>query len=236
MSEYPETKKFQSFDPRPKDSRQTSQKEINNFLVSLQNLPYESNWEAVPIHYDDYELSEEKDHFYYKGDGFEKQEISRKSVLKLQIREFIRNLHFELYKYEKDVMTNEHCYHITGNENQSSSEIWHNIRRYRVTASWFKIFSSCTNDAIKNLWSEKSDISNLAQVQWGIKYESTALQKYNERYSDPVEKCGIFFCKKIPFLAASPDGIDRKNCLVVEVKCPYSIRDSDPNINPPNFC
>ena len=83
MSEYPEAKKYQNFDPRPVESRNTSQKEINQFLVNLQNLPYESNWEAVPILYEDYELSDEKYNFFYKHFDFEKQEISRKSVLKM---------------------------------------------------------------------------------------------------------------------------------------------------------
>lgn len=245
---------------RPVQSRHTSQSEVNQFLIGLQNLNYESNWEAVPIHYEDYELTDQ-----------------RKIILNSQIQDFISNLLSELDNYKTDALSNESCCHITGRDNstlvrdvvtytkfrhtksvlyvfatypanyckvisvkgtesQASSDLWHNIRRFRVTASEFKAFSSCTNNAIRNMWEGKVDIADLAQVKWGKENEEKAVQKYNSTYTDPIISCGIFVSKQIPFIAASPDGIDVKNKLVVEIKCPYSRRDSDPNINIPDFC
>ena len=48
-----------------------------------------------------------------------------------------------------------------------------------MTASQFKAFSSCTNNAIKTMWEGKSDISNLAQVKWGSEKEKNAVAEYN---------------------------------------------------------
>ena len=117
LSEYPEAKKYQSFDPRPVESRSTSQDEVNHFLVSLQNLNYESNWEAVPIHYEDYEITNKKYDFFYEGCGFNRQEISRKSALKIQVNNFISNLNSEFSKFEEDALTNDYGYHIAGTDN-----------------------------------------------------------------------------------------------------------------------
>ena len=116
LSEYPEVKKYQSFEPRPATSRNTSHNEINQFLISLQNLPYESNWEAVPIHYDNYEISDEKYYFYYNKCDLEKQEISFKTVLCMQVHKFIANLKSEIDMYEADKLTNHVSCHITGRD------------------------------------------------------------------------------------------------------------------------
>ena len=86
------------------------------------------------------------------------------------------------------------------------------------------------------MWYGKQDILNLAQVNWGKTNESKAIQKYNSHYLDPVTPCGIFVSKQVPYIAASPDGIDTINKLVIEVKCPYSKRDSDLHTDLPDFC
>ena len=60
--------------------------------------------------------------------------------------------------------------------------------------------------------------------------------KFLSKFQNPITKYGIFVSKEFPFIAASPDGIDTKNRIVIEIKCPYSRRDADPNINPSDFC
>ena len=45
---------------------------------------------------------------------------------------------------------------------------------------------------------------------------------------------GLFISKKYPNYAATPDSITEN--LIIEVKCPYSIREKDPNVNPPYYC
>ena len=68
LSEYhAEAIKFQAFDPRPVESREPSKQRINDFLTAIQGLPHESNWEAIPPDYDDYELSDEKEFYFNKG-------------------------------------------------------------------------------------------------------------------------------------------------------------------------
>ena len=68
LSEYhAEAIKFQAFDPRPVESREPSKQRINDFLIAIQGLPHESNWEAIPPDYEDYELSDEKEFYFNKG-------------------------------------------------------------------------------------------------------------------------------------------------------------------------
>ena len=42
--------------------------------------------------------------------------------------------------------------------------------------------------------------------------------------------------KAKPWLAASPDRLDLKNKMVIEIKCPYNRRGVDPKINLPDYC
>ena len=73
MSEYhAEAIKFQAFDPRPVESREPSKQRINDFLIAIQGLPHESNWEAIPPDYEDYELSDEKEFYFNQGTVIQK--------------------------------------------------------------------------------------------------------------------------------------------------------------------
>ena len=61
------------FDPRPIESREPDKKRMNEFLTAIQGLtdsqglPYESNWEAIPPDYDDYEITDEKNFYFNQG-------------------------------------------------------------------------------------------------------------------------------------------------------------------------
>ena len=49
-----------------------------------------------------------------------------------------------------------------------------------------------------------------------------------------AEKCGMFLLKFYSYVAASPDGIVTCKChgkSIIEIKCPYSIRDKFINQN-----
>ena len=84
--------KFPCFDPRPVESRGFDQKKVNNFLTDIQGLPHESNWEAIPVDYDDYEISDEKYFYFNKTEDPIKLEDSRKDVLKKECERFVAYL------------------------------------------------------------------------------------------------------------------------------------------------
>lgn len=62
-------------------------------------------------------------------------------------------------------------------------------------------------------------------------YEKPAIQSFEKNYLKncvSVEKCGLFIMKKYPLIGASPDGLIDSDSIV-EVKCPYTAKDSPPN-------
>ena len=132
--------KFQAFDPRPVEMRETTKKEMNDFLTAVQGLTtHESNWEAIPPDYDDYEITDEKHFYFNKSETPNKHEESRKNVLKQECDLFVANLKASVEKYEMDPLSNSFAYHISGTEGQALIDLWHLIRLYRVTASKFKV-------------------------------------------------------------------------------------------------
>ena len=97
----------------------------------------------------------------------------------------------------------------------------------RITSSNYgKI---CKATAKRNLKSLATNIVspktfNSKATSHGIAYESVAIEKFGEMYTKSRE-CGLFVNSTYPWLGASPDGVvDGKS--IVEVKCPYSFKDS----------
>ena len=81
------------------------------------------------------------------------------------------------------------------------------------------------------------DISSVDAVKWGISHEADALKQFMAAMT-PHHDCelgclkasGLLVKSDEPYLAASPDGLFKCRCCgvsVVEVKCPYSIRDQE---------
>jgi len=62
-------------------------------------------------------------------------------------------------------------------------------------------------------------------IQWGTEMESTALRVFQEHKQLTVQPTGLWL-HPTGILGASPDGIIPELNAVVEVKCPYSVRDS----------
>lgn len=62
-------------------------------------------------------------------------------------------------------------------------------------------------------------------IDWGKLNEDNAIRAYEKATANHVAPCGLFISENHPYVAASPDGLV-KSLTVLEVKCPYSIRDS----------
>lgn len=63
---------------------------------------------------------------------------------------------------------------------------------------------------------------------YGIQFESIAKTEFETMYNCKVLPAGLFIDFKLPFLAASPDGLIG-NDGIIEIKCPYSAKDFSPN-------
>jgi YqaJ-like viral recombinase domain len=104
--------------------------------------------------------------------------------------------------------------------------------RKRITASNFGKFCKCKSDAalcnlVRRVAYPQKNLRTEA-IKHGKKYESTALEKYEELHFKKCEKSGLVIHKMLPFIAASHDAIIRNELgtiiSVIEVKCPYNAR------------
>jgi hypothetical protein len=219
--------KYFAFDPRPPHLRKTTQEEINSFHISHQamaNPPFNSldpmnppgtpNWLAsFKIYYKEYDISDER------------------KVQLCQLRKFfLANLEEDSATYHDDPLSTNSGYHITGSEDQAGSDLWFRARAVRVTASNMLDFTKNPNSVIrKNLWNEQPNLSHVAAIRWGRDHEKDALAKYQQYQGTFVDTCGLFVSRKFPFLGASPDGLVlEKNCLI-EIKCPWMMRETTPD-------
>ncbi|KAM7282672.1 uncharacterized protein ISCGN_002796 [Ixodes scapularis] len=124
---------------------------------------------------------------------------------------------------------------------QAKSPLWKAARRTRLTASCFGQAverESWTLKGLNNLTSSK-DLSRVRAVRHGIKYEPVAVQRYESclralGHDVQTFPCGILVHPECPWLGASPDRVvwdptETTPHGVVEVKCPYTLKDGGLN-------
>ena len=123
---------------------------------------------------------------------------------------------------------------------QSSSLLWFEHRRGRLTASKFgEICHTSLASPSKSLTEsilQKRTPPRTAALQWGIDKEPVAKEEYvrlmkGNHDSFEVTPAGLCVNPKAPHLGASPDGLTFCSCCgsgVLEVKCPYSVRETIP--------
>ena len=58
--------------------------------------------------------------------------------------------------------------------------------------------------------------------------EDRARQEYEDFTKNKVKKCGMFVSKKYAFISASPDGIIVDDEGLIEIKCPWILKDMRP--------
>lgn len=68
---------------------------------------------------------------------------------------------------------------------------------------------------------------NSAATSYGTNSEKVAKNMYRKKTKNHVHDCGVLVNPKFPFIGASPDGktCDNGQSGILEVKCPFSIRD-----------
>lgn len=122
---------------------------------------------------------------------------------------------------------------------QASSSLWYRFRAGRITASNFK--SVCRTSVehpsvslIKRICFPENYVFSSSSVQYGRENEKKARNTYFKKNSKlhsnlKIVDCGLKVNREFPHIGASPDGIVTCDCCgtgVVEVKCPFSQRNS----------
>lgn len=126
--------------------------------------------------------------------------------------------------------------------NQSHTSLWFEVRKFRLTASFFGAVSrrrpsTSPNSLVLSILQRKSFES--AATEWGKNNEEKAIELYVRiqqecGHSDLYAcKSGFVISEEYPFLGASPDAAvydpsTAKSFGLAEVKCPYSCRTITP--------
>ena len=114
------------------------------------------------------------------------------------------------------------------NTRDQKSEKWHNERQKRLTASNFGRFmlwkAAITQKFVDSLIKPKP--FSTPATSYGLASEKVAKNMYRKKMNNHVHECGLVVNPLFPFLGASPDGkICDGETGILEVKCPFSIRD-----------
>ena len=209
-----DTERYERFDPRPTSSSMTTVEEKDAFLESLQKSGLNSMWERLlKYDYKDYELDED-----------------RMKIIKSLVAQFYEALADQLLQYGSDPWSTSKCVHISGTERQSFSDLWFYFREHRITASAIRDWAIRPMKKTADQWNirEPKSLNNVQSIAWGKENEEKARKEYEKRTGYKVEVCGFFVSKEYPCLGASPDGLVLSAEKVVEIKCPWVLKDFCP--------
>ena len=125
---------------------------------------------------------------------------------------------------------------------QRNSQLWFNVRRYRLTASYFgdvyrRKPSTPPDSLVLRIINRKSFAS--VATEWGIANKSLAVDAYVQfmkscGHDVVVCSSGFLISSSHPFLGASPGGAVYDPTSIsqpygfLEIKCPYTVRDRNP--------
>jgi hypothetical protein len=77
------------------------------------------------------------------------------------------------------------------------------------------------------LWKPGVDLGHIKAIQWGRDHEDDARKQYEIETKSKVAECGLFVSKENALFAASPDGVILSHQGLIEIKCPWSLKDFD---------
>jgi hypothetical protein len=142
--------------------------------------------------------------------------------------------------FEGDPLSLSDGNHISGTEGQAASDSWHEWRQFRVTASCFKDVVAHPENRPKKMWKEKRDLSFIKAIKCGNEHEDIAREAYETATGSTVLTCGFYVSKNCAIFGASPDGLIDQRSGLLEIKCPYSLRNEnlfllDPSRKSPFF-
>ncbi|KAG5879523.1 hypothetical protein JTB14_029889 [Gonioctena quinquepunctata] len=114
---------------------------------------------------------------------------------------------------------------------QSKCDLWFSERRTRITASLFgRVFKGNKPETMKKI---ALDITNPPQfksaaTEYGKATEKYALKSYEIEKGVQCSPSGLHIHRDHQYIAASPDGLVGNNG-VIEIKCPYKMKDVHPD-------
>lgn len=111
-------------------------------------------------------------------------------------------------------------------------KLWHQLRRTRITAS-------ITHDITRTCRSTRFSTNFLAKhflnkpiktkaVKWGLTQEAAALKEYCKEMGGNFTKCGTWIDRYRCYISATPDAVNDERDRIVEIKCPFSVKDEKP--------
>nr|CAH7732897.1 unnamed protein product [Callosobruchus chinensis] len=114
---------------------------------------------------------------------------------------------------------------------QSNCSQWKEERKKRVTSSYFgricKVRDAASFQNIIESITSCADVQIPATTH-GRNFEKHAIELYEKISNVTCSRSGLVIHRQYPYLAASPDGLVGSDGIV-EVKCPYNARNSDPH-------
>jgi putative phage-type endonuclease len=100
-------------------------------------------------------------------------------------------------------------------------------RRKRLTASDYGMICKSAEPTKKGLADQLTTSKSISSraIRHGLTFENVAVSMFEQLVDKKVTPCGLFVSLENPFLGATPDGLVDDDA-VIEVKCPYSAKDS----------
>lgn len=147
------------------------------------------------------------------------------NIANLGILEDYRNLFDTVKISQQEALSLE-----KNTRDQSINTLWHEERKKRITASNFgRVMlrkSAVTQKLIDSITLQKPFKSS--STSYGLANETVVLNMYRKKTKNHVHECGLVINPEYPFIGATPDGkvCDNGDTGILEIKCPYSIRDS----------
>lgn len=121
---------------------------------------------------------------------------------------------------------------------KQGTQEWHDARAGKLTATRIgkvmnggQMRAEVLREMVREALGLDREFKGNAATEYGTAHEAQARFEYESHTGSVVHETGYITHPEIPWLGASPDGVDESGRALVEIKCPYKYRDQAP---PPN--